>query len=208
MTYPLGTIHAFDFDGTLTRRDTLIEFIRFALGDKAFFKCFARLSPILLLMKLGLYPNWRAKQRVFSRCFGGMTEERFNTLCHRFAEERAQLIRPLGMELIRQRLAAGDKVVVITASIINWVEPFFASTPGVMVLGTMVDVRESRLTGRFITKNCYGREKVNRLLQLYPERTLYRLVAYGDSRGDTPLLDFADEGHYRPFRKKQTADTH
>ena len=30
------TIHAFDFDGTLTRRDTLIEFIRYVKGNKEF----------------------------------------------------------------------------------------------------------------------------------------------------------------------------
>lgn len=50
-------IHAFDFDGTLTNRDTLLEFIRFVRGDKAFFLCMLRYLPLLLLMKLGLYPN-------------------------------------------------------------------------------------------------------------------------------------------------------
>ena len=48
--------------------------------------------------------------------------------------------------------------------------------------------------------NCYGEEKVKRLLQLYPERTEYWLTAYGDSRGDTELLDFANESYYKPFR--------
>lgn len=198
--YPLGNIHAFDFDGTLTRRDTLIEFIRFACGNKLFLKCFARFSPLLLLMKLGLYPNWKAKQQVFSYCFSGMAEERFNDLCRRFAAERVSLMRRAGVEKIQSLLAAGDKVIVISASINNWVEPFFSGMKGVFVLGTMVEVHEGRLTGRFITKNCYGKEKVNRLLQLYPERKLYRLTAYGDSRGDMQLLDFADEGHFRPFR--------
>ena len=28
----------------------------------------------------------------------------------------------------------------------------------------------------------------------------YWLTAYGDSRGDYELLDFANEGHYKPFR--------
>ena len=55
--YPLGKVYAFDFDSTLTRLDTLIVFIRFAKGYKAFLLCFLRYSPLLLLMKLGLYPN-------------------------------------------------------------------------------------------------------------------------------------------------------
>ena len=176
--YPLGQIHAFDFDGTLTRRDTLLEFIRFAKGNKAFLLCFLRFSPLLVLMKMGLYPNWKAKQRVFSYCFKGMSVDGFNALCRRFAKEKAGLMRPKGVSKIREVLAGGGKVVVISASIDNWVEPFFDGMGGVYVLGTMVDEREGVLTGRFLTKNCYGEEKVNRLLQLFPERTQYRLTAH------------------------------
>lgn len=200
MKYPLGNIHAFDFDGTLTSRDTLIEFIRFAKGDKAFALCMLRFLPMLLAMKAGLYPNWKAKQRVFSYCFRGMAVAAFNALCTRFADERAHLMRPAGLQKIRELLLKGDRVVIVSASINNWVEPFFREFDGLYVVGTMVEERDGVLTGRFITKNCYGREKVNRLLQLYPERTQYRLTAYGDSRGDMELLDFADEGHYKPFR--------
>ena len=198
--YPLGKIHAFDFDGTLTRRDTLIEFIRFAKGDKAFLLCFLRYSPLLVLMKLGLYPNWKAKQRVFSHCFRGMAVDTFNSLCSRFARDKARLMRPKGMKKLREVLAEGGKVVVVSASVNNWVEPFFAGIGGVYVVGTMVEEREGVLTGRFLTKNCYGEEKVTRLLQLFPERTQYWLTAYGDSRGDFELLDFANESYYRPFK--------
>lgn len=68
------------------------------------------------------------------------------------------------------------------------------------VIGTQVEVRNGRLTGRFLTKNCYGQEKVNRILDYLPDRKTYRLIAYGDSRGDQELLAFADEAHYKPFR--------
>ena len=198
--YPLGKVYAFDFDGTLTRRDTLIEFIRFVKGDKAFLLCFLRYSPLLVLMKLGLYPNWKAKQRVFSHCFRGMAVDTFNSLCSRFARDKARLMRPKGMKKLREVLAEGGKVVIVSASVNNWVEPFFEGIGGVYVVGTMVEEREGVLTGRFLTKNCYGEEKVTRLLQLFPERTQYWLTAYGDSRGDFELLDFANESYYRPFK--------
>lgn len=198
--YPLGKVYAFDFDGTLTRRDTLIEFIRFAKGDKAFLLCFLRYSPLLVLMKLRLYPNWKAKQRVFSHCFRGMAVDTFNSLCSRFARDKARLMRPKGMKKLREVLAEGGKVVIVSASVNNWVEPFFEGIGGVYVVGTMVEEREGVLTGRFLTKNCYGEEKVTRLLQLFPERTQYWLTAYGDSRGDFELLDFANESYYRPFK--------
>ena len=104
------------------------------------------------------------------------------------------------MKKIDELLAEGHTVIIISASINNWVEPFFKHRAGVYVIGTMIESKDGRLSGRFLTKNCYGREKVNRLLQLFPERKDYWLTAYGDSRGDYELLDFANEGHYKPFR--------
>lgn len=192
-------LHAFDFDGTLTRRDTLLELMRFVLGDKAFCLCMLRHLHLLVLMKLGFYPNWKAKQTIFSYCFKGMKVDTFNAHCARFAQLKANLLRKKGVEQMRKSLSLGCKVVVISASIDNWVRPFFADMPGVEVVGTMVEECDGVLTGRFLTKNCYGEEKVKRLLQLYPERSSYSLVAYGDSQGDFALLDFADESHYKPF---------
>jgi HAD superfamily hydrolase (TIGR01490 family) len=190
-------IVAFDFDGTLTTKDTLIEFIRYACGTGAFVKGFLRYAHLLVLMKLGLYPNWKAKQKVFAYFFEGMKIEEFDGLCQRFAKDNQHLLRPKGIEAIQQALAEGAEVLIISASIDNWVQPFFAE---VKVLGTQVEVIDGKLSGRFLTKNCYGQEKVNRILALYPNRSEYHLTAYGDSRGDKELLTFADESHYKPFR--------
>lgn len=198
--YPLGKIYAFDFDGTLTRRDTLLEIIRFAKGGRGFLLCMLRFLPLLVLMKAGLYPNWKVKQKVFAHCFGGMTAGAFNSLCVSFADENSHILRPKGMKKLRQVMAEGSTAVIVSASVNNWVEPFFRDVPGIYVVGTIVEERDGVITGRFLTRNCYGREKVKRLLQLYPERTDYWLTAYGDSRGDFELLDFANESHYKPFR--------
>ena len=190
-------IVAFDFDGTLTTKDTLIEFIRYACGTGAFVKGFLRYAHLLVLMKLGLYPNWKAKQKVFAYFFEGMKIEEFDGLCQRFAKDNQHLLRPKGIEAIQQALDKGAEVLIVSASIDNWVQPFFAE---VKVLGTQVEVIDGKLSGRFLTKNCYGQEKVNRILALYPNRSEYHLTAYGDSRGDKELLTFADESHYKPFR--------
>ena len=39
----------FDFDGTITNRDSFIDFIKFAKGNLKFFQGFMILSPILIL---------------------------------------------------------------------------------------------------------------------------------------------------------------
>ena len=86
----------------------------------------------------------------------------------------------------------------MSASIDNWVRPFF-TTQGIEevdVLGTKVEEKDGCLTGHFSTANCYGAEKVKRISRVLSfDRSHYHITAYGDSRGDKEMLAFADEGH-------------
>ena len=195
------TIYAFDFDGTLTTRDTLIEFVAFACGRRALVAWLVAHLPLLVLMKLRLVSNHKMKQRLFAHFFGGMAEEDFDILCRRFASERACLLRPEGLATMERAAGEGAEIVVVSASVDNWVSPFFSRLGHrVTVLGTKVEVDGGRLTGRFATRNCYGPEKVRRMEEAFPGRGGYRVVAFGDSRGDRELLAWADEGHYKPWR--------
>ena len=201
-------IYAFDFDGTLTTRDTLIAFIRYACGTSRFLFGFLLHAPLLVLMKLRLYSNGKAKQKVFEHFFKGMTIETFDALCQDFARTHRHLLRPETVRQLEQALSEGAEVLIVSASIDNWVKPFFENLSNqstqnnrsILILGTQIEVNDGLLTGRFLTKNCYGQEKVNRIIALYPHREEYHLTAYGDSRGDKELLAFADESYYKPFR--------
>ena len=215
-------IYCFDFDGTLTTSDTLLEFIKYAKGTGRFLMVFLMYSPLLVLMKLHLFPNWKAKQLIFAHLFAGMRIEKFDALCRGFAEESQHLLRPKGITLVHEALVAGAKVFIVSASIDNWVRPFFdiRNLKGVQVLGTQIEVVDGKLTGRFKSNNCYGAEKVRRICEalttttgtsipttnaygttsLSFDRSQYDIEAFGDSRGDKEMLAFADQGHYKPFR--------
>ena len=203
-------VYTFDFDGTLTTRDTLLLFIRFVCGWWGLVGVLMRYAPLLVLMKLKLYPNWRVKQKVFSSCFGGMTVERFNDYCRLFAEKyRCGVLRPDGVEDVRRALGEGAVVMIVSASVDNWVRPFFNDVlpvsfvqQNLLVLGTQVEAADGRLTGRFMGRNCYGAEKVCRISAVLPApREDCYIVAFGDSRGDREMLQYADEAHYKPFRR-------
>lgn len=198
-------IYCFDFDGTLTTSDTLLEFIKYAKGRGRFLMVFLMYSPLLVLMKLHLYPNWKAKQQIFAHLFAGMRIEKFDALCRGFAEESQHLLRPKGITLLHEALVAGAQVFIVSASIDNWVRPFFdiRNLKGVQVLGTQIEVEDGKLTGRFKSNNCYGKEKVHRIAEALKsfERSEYEIEAFGDSRGDKEMLAFADKGHFKPFRE-------
>lgn len=210
-------LYCFDFDGTLTTSDTLLEFIKYTKGKGRFLMVFLMYSPLLVLMKLHLYPNWKAKQQIFAHLFAGMRIEKFDALCRGFAEEHQHLLRPKGITLVHEALVAGAKVFIVSASIDNWVRPFFEirNLKGIQVLGTQIEVVDGKLTGHFKTRNCYGEEKVNRITKALatdptrgddtvPQdfiRSQYEIEAFGDSRGDKEMLAFAHQGHYKPFRE-------
>lgn len=192
---------AFDFDGTLTSRDTLLEFIAFSKGPVAFYGTFLLFSPLLLLYKAGLYPNGKIKEKIFSYLYKGMSIADFDAHCEAFFESRGRaLIRPKAWGAVREHLRAGHETLILTASIVNWVRPFGRALGIGKVEGTHIEVSdEGLITGRFLSQNCYGAEKVARLRALFPDRGRYYLTAYGDSRGDRELLRYADEGRLRAF---------
>lgn len=188
-------IAVFDLDSTLTTKDTLLEFIKFACGVPRFYWGFLLFCPILILMKLHLFPNWKAKQLFFSHFFKGWEYNDFKAKGQLFANEIEKMENRKMLEKLNDHLNHSDVVYVISASIFEWVQPWCEKIGVSRVLATQIEVDANGIiSGRFATKNCYGKEKVRRLLEVEPERRSYILYAYGDSRGDKEMIAFSDYG--------------
>ena len=182
-----------DFDGTLTTKDSMMSIIIYQRGRLGLVFVLLRILPWLILMFMGRYSNQRTKERLLHHCFGRMTEEEFNTFCQRFADSHRHILRKDLYDRLMEAKKNGNEVVLVTASPENWVSRL---VPEFKVLGTKMEFSPC-FTGRFLTPNCYAQEKVNRILEAYPElktdRNRYHVTAFGDSRGDKEMLEFADE---------------
>lgn len=193
-------IIASDFDGTLTTRDSMMEIIIFQRGKMGLFLALLRIFPWLILMFLHLYSNQKTKEKLLYHCFGRMDEAEFDAFCQRFADAHRHILRTSLYEKLLKAQREGTEVVVVTASPENWVSRL---VPEFKVLGTRMEFSSKGFTGKFLSKNCYGPEKVNRLLAACPElkshREDYHITAYGDSNGDREMLSFADESHLNDF---------
>lgn len=193
-------IAAFDFDGTITSRDTFFSFLKFTNTRASLATGFLVLAPVLVLYKIGILPNYRAKQIVFTWFYKGCHIDWFNSKCAAFAAEIEKIIRPAARQSIQQYKSSNATVVVISASVENWLQPWCKANGVDVVIGTTIQVDAAgMITGKFLSKNCYGAEKVNRLLEIYPNRESYVLDAYGDSKGDRELIRFADCGCMNKF---------
>jgi phosphatidylglycerophosphatase C len=194
------TIAFFDFDGTITTKDSLLEFIKFCKGRMNFYKGFLLNSPYLIAYKAGIITNQRAKEKVLAHFFKNTTLADFNLMAERFTQEVLPgLIRPGALAEIASLQQKGAEIVIVSASPGNWIKPW-ATQMSVSLIATNLVAEEGKITGIINGKNCYGEEKVNRIKQLYDLTGYDTIYAYGDSSGDQPMLALAGKPFYKPFR--------
>ena len=190
-------IAAFDFDGTITTKDTLWLFLKHTHRPLKIAGKLVLVFPYLALYKAGLMNNGKAKQKLFSVFYRNWTVEKFNGFCKSFKSVVDSCLRPDVYQKFKNHLVAGHEVVIVSASIENWIIPWTKEEGIETVIATRIEEnRQGKLTGQFLSPNCYGKEKALRLLQRFPERESYTLIAYGDSKGDREMLNMADESYW------------
>jgi len=190
----------FDFDGTITTKDSLAEFIKFAVGNKTYYMGLLRLSMILISYTLKILPNDKAKEKLISHFFSGWDINKFQKIARQYSSKKiGKIVRNKAIQKIKWHQRKGHKVVVVSASIECWLK-VWCSNNNIELISTKLEIKDSVLTGKFSSKNCYGIEKVNRIKEKYDLDDYSYIYAYGDSNGDKELLSLANESFYKPFR--------
>ncbi len=205
-------VYAFDLDGTLTTRDTLLEFIRFCHPRWTFVLGMLMCLPRILLMKCRLCSPDKAKEQMCRTFFRGWDRERLAQCSRAFAEKRGkELLRPEGVSTLRRLVDEGTSVYIVSASLDIWLRDLCRCiipepSPHFALICTEAAFRHDEASGRdvctgeFATPNCNRGEKVRRIAPCLTPRENYFLTAYGDSRGDYELYRYADQHVHRPFR--------
>lgn len=190
----------FDFDGTITSRDTLFLFLRYIKGDFFFFRHMTLLLPIFLLYFLRIITNEQAKTIVLRKFLKGLPIEVVSQKAEAFVVNKLPgFIRMGALQNINDLIRQEAQVVIVTASAEFWVKPW-CDQLGILCIGTKLEVCNGKLTGRLVGKNCYGIEKVNRIKGMINLESFKTIMAYGDSKGDLPMLSLAHDKFYKPFR--------
>jgi HAD superfamily hydrolase (TIGR01490 family) len=190
----------FDFDGTITTQDTMIELIKFSKGSSAYYKGLSLLSPVMVAMKLNLVSTTYAKERLLSFFFKNLPISDFENLCHSFTQERLpEIIRPLAIEKINEHRSAGDEVMIVSASASHWVAPW-SNQLQIPLLSTVLEIKNGMITGKLASPNCNGPEKVRRIKESVDISRYEKIWCYGDTKGDKPMLQLATFAFYKPFR--------
>ncbi len=189
----------FDFDGTITTKDTLLEFIKFSKGSKRFYLGFLYNAFYLLAYKLKLISNQTAKEKVLQFFFKNTPVHVFNDQCKLFSTQvLPKLIRPKALKELQKLKDENFIVVIVSASPQNWIQPW-SSAMEVELIASQLEIQDDKITGRILGKNCHGPEKVRRIMEKYVVEDYDEIYAYGDTSGDLPMLKLATQPFYKPF---------
>lgn len=193
---------AFDFDGTLTVRDSYTAFLRWRSGAARYAAGMAKLAPAGLSYLLH-HDRGRIKAAATREFLSGVPRETLEAEAKAFARESAQaLLRSDAVATWRWWRAREAVMVIVTASPDAVVAPFARALGADVLLGTQLEYdAEDRVTGAFACPNCRGDEKVIRLRAHFGD-DVRLAAAYGDTSGDRAMLKIADEKGYRVFKSR------
>jgi HAD superfamily hydrolase (TIGR01490 family) len=192
-------VAAFDLDGTLTVRDTVLPFVREVVGARQFVRGLPAMLPCLAARGLGLLDPTTTKERLFTRYLRGHRLDDVAAAGRRFARERMPaMLRAAALRRLHWHKAEGHRCFVVTASAELYVTPWAAGI-GIETIASRLEVdAEGRLTGRHHGAACDGPEKLRRLKEIVGGEP-FVLHAYGDSKGDAELLAAARHAYWRRF---------
>lgn len=202
MTEASAPIVAFDFDGTLTVRDSFTAFLAWRVTPGRHLAGLARLAPAVIGY-LRHRDRGRLKAAAVREFLRGLPRATLQAEALAFARANsAQLLRPDALETWRRWGLRGARRIIVTASPEITVAPFARDLGADALIGTLLGFNaEDHVTGGFVGENCRAEEKVRRLRSLFgPDVRL--AAAYGDTSGDHAMLGIAEEKGYRVFKER------
>ncbi len=181
----------FDFDGTLTTKDSLDEFLKESVGKKKYMLNMFKFLPYFILWQLRVMNNGVAKEHLFRIFFKGMDENIFKEKAKEFSLEKLDLIiNQERIKLLKKHQENGDRVIIVSASMKCWLQPW-CDKNSIELLSSQLEFENGAFSGKFLTPNCHGKEKERRIKEHLNVSDYETIYAYGDSSGDKQMLALA-----------------
>jgi len=190
----------FDFDGTISKRDSMLAFILFTHSTPKIIFNSILFLPVFIVYGLKIIDNEKAKILLLKLFFKSWRKEEFEKYATQFSVNVLdKLVRCSARDRLSEHLKAGHEVVVVSASLSDWLAPWCEKN-SLALLATHANFSESDEFKGIQGNNCHGKEKVRRIVEKYKLETYALVYAYGDSRGDNEMLKLANISQYKPFR--------
>jgi phosphatidylglycerophosphatase C len=206
-------IYVFDFDGTITTRDTFALFLRYYSGTWKWALNILKLLPTFIGYKLGRIDRHGVKIAVINRFFAGQSATDIDSRAEQFAAEVIPpLVRPKARERLEELLGSpecGPESLYICSASIGPYLRWWASSCGVHeqnVMCTELAINADTIAEGLSGYNVWGSNKVRRIFDQFAPQSVKITEAYGDTRGDREMLHAAEASYFKPFRVTPISD--
>lgn len=191
----------FDFDGTLTTRETFPDFMRHAVSRPRLLAGGVLLAPVIFGYRRGWIGGDPTRASIVQVGLRGVDAIRLRARGEMFAREvLPTVLRPEAMARLQWHRDRGDRVVVVSGGLDVYLAPWCA-TQGVELACSVLAERGGRITG-YAGAQCVGEQKVRRVRALCDPLAYAAVHAYGDTHEDLAMLAMA---HHRTYRGQAMA---
>ncbi len=190
----------FDLDGTITTKDTFIDFIVFCRGKFYFLIGLLLLSPFIVLHLIKLFPNYRLKE-IFFRYYLASYYSAIELENHGKSYSVKRLPNIIYKEAIKQinwHKENDHKIIILTASSPIWLSEWCRLNE-LDLIGTVFVKSGKNYTGKINGKNCHGLQKMIIVEKIINETEFNLTYGYGDSKADKNFLSILRHGSYKPY---------
>ena len=139
----------FDFDKTLSDRDSLFDFHCWHFGKFRVYTWALRHGMALAGCPLKWSDRGKVKETFLSYFWKGVPYEEFAEAARKYSlEYMPRILRSEALQALKEHRERGDRILIVSASLKEWLEPWGLSNEVDMILGTEMEVREGILTGK------------------------------------------------------------
>ena len=201
----------FDIDYTITKKETLMEFFKYAIkNDKRNIRFLPRAIFCGSMYKLKIYDERKVKEK-FLKFIDGIKEKDLEILVKNFYNSKLKtILYEDALNMIKKLKNEGYDIYLISASPEFYVNEFYNIKEVDKIIGT----RFSFVNGIFLRTmegdNCKGEEKVRRLKEFLKEEKIEvdfkESYMFSDSLSDKPLLDLVGKPYLINYKKNHTIE--
>jgi phosphatidylglycerophosphatase C len=204
---------AFDFDGTISRRDTLLPFLARVAGRRRFAAVWARIGASGATGGVALSDRDAVKAEMVRILLTGRSGDELRERGELYARDLlSDALRPMVVDRVHRHRERGDRTAIVSASLVYYLEPLARELGMDGVIGVEPEESGGVLTGRLLRPNVRAEEKATRLrgwLGVGPtDRCDGPMWGYGNTSGDHALLEMSDRAYWlgRPSKAPPGAE--
>lgn len=195
----------FDFDGTITTREMLPDFLYYSVPKSRLMVGKILLAPLLAGYRIGWVSGSVLRRAIVWLGYARAPFDAYARKGRTFADEMLPgVLRPEVMQRIRWHQSQGDQVVVVSGAFDIYLT-HWCRQHGLDLICSSLEHRDGFLTGRYLGPQCVRSEKARRVRERYDLTRYAEIYAYGDTVEDEDLLAIAHRKFYQGKERPLTA---